>query len=174
MNELAPKNPTLQIGQQIFTKDGRCWGNAIVVGHERHPELGDVWEIETDFGNKGKLTTAEVRSAWHVEPIDHPPVITHPAHWRRERAELRGELDTWRPISTAPKDGSHIIVIFEWASVDIVRLCWWNDGSAEQNGGEADPTAVGWWSYKHSVTQEHIDWMAPVGWMPTPAKRDIP
>lgn len=75
---------------------------------------------------------------------------------------------SWQPIETAPKDDEHILILFDSASVWVVRLCWWNDGSMERNGGDADPSSVGWWSYIHSVTQEKIEWMTPLGWMPMP------
>jgi len=79
------------------------------------------------------------------------------------------EHTEWQPIETAPKDrDGEILILFDSASVEVVRLCWWNDGSLEQNGGEADPESVGWWSYKHSVTQEQIDHMTPIAWMPMP------
>ena len=74
----------------------------------------------------------------------------------------------WRPMETAPKDDTEIIILFDSATVDIVRLCWWNDGIGCDF--EPDPEARGWWSYIHSVTQELIDTdlMHPVGWMPHP------
>ena len=73
----------------------------------------------------------------------------------------------WIPIESAPKNGDEILILFDSATVDVVRLCWWNDGSLEQNGGDPDPSSIGWWSYKHSVTQEQID-LTPIAWMPFP------
>lgn len=64
-----------------------------------------------------------------------------------------------------------ILILFDSASVEVVRLCWWNDGSPEQNGGDSDAESIGWWSYRHSVTQEQIDWMPAVAWMPMPAHK---
>ena len=74
----------------------------------------------------------------------------------------------WRPMETAPKDDTKIIILFDSATVDIVKLCWWNDGIGCDF--ELDTAARGWWSYIHSVTQELIDprLMQPVGWMPHP------
>jgi len=75
----------------------------------------------------------------------------------------------WLPIETAPKDGdTQILVLFDSASVAVVRLCWWNDGSWKMNNGTDSPESVGWWSSRHSVTSEHIDYMPAVGWMPMP------
>jgi hypothetical protein len=83
--------------------------------------------------------------------------------------ELPNAHPVWNPIETAPKDGSEILVLFDSATVEVVRLCWWNDGSAEQNRGIADPEAIGWWSYRHSVTQEQLTWLKnPIAWMPMP------
>jgi hypothetical protein len=83
---------------------------------------------------------------------------------------------SWIPIETAPKDGTEILVLFDSASVDIVRLCWWDDGAPEPWGdNQPRPGDVGWWSYQHSVTQEliNVDLMAPIGWMPHPPRLDI-
>jgi hypothetical protein len=76
----------------------------------------------------------------------------------------------WLPMETAPKnDMEEILVLFDSATVNIVRLCWWNDGSELMNGMELRPESVGWWSYKHSVTSEPIEFR-PLGWMPLPAR----
>lgn len=78
----------------------------------------------------------------------------------------------WRDMATAPKDGEQILILFDSATVDIVRLCFWRDGNNWEGGFDAED--VGWWSYKHSVTQEQInlDWMIPIGWMPFPDRPD--
>lgn len=67
-------------------------------------------------------------------------------------------MSAWIDMASVPKDGTEIIILFDSATVDIVRLCWWDNG---------------WWSYIHSVTQELIDLklMRPVGWMPCPEDR---
>jgi hypothetical protein len=74
----------------------------------------------------------------------------------------------WRAMKTAPKDDTEIIILFDAASVDVVRLCWWNDGVGCDF--EPDPASRGWWSYRNSLTQEPIDLdlMTPTGWMPHP------
>jgi hypothetical protein len=76
----------------------------------------------------------------------------------------------WLPIATAPKDGTEILVLFDSATVDVVRLCWWDDGAPRESDNVPGPRPddVGWWSYKHSVTQEQIEGMTPVGWLPMP------
>ena len=80
-----------------------------------------------------------------------------------------GNANAWLPMETAPKSDEESLILFDSATVDIVRLCWWNDGSSEQNGSNGPcPECEGWWSYKNSVTQEMIDTdtMNPVGWAP--------
>jgi len=76
----------------------------------------------------------------------------------------------WLPMDTAPKDDTEIIILFDSATVDVVRLCWWNAG--EGRDFEPDPESRGWWSYTNSVTQELIntDLMQPLGWMPHPSR----
>jgi hypothetical protein len=81
----------------------------------------------------------------------------------------------WQPIETAPKNGENIIVLFNSASVPIVRLCSWDDGSPQPWADDPDsprPDDIGWWSYRHSVTCEQID-MRPVGWIPCPDYGDL-
>jgi hypothetical protein len=71
----------------------------------------------------------------------------------------------WRSMDTAPKGGTEIILLFDSAGVDIVRLCWWDSYPG-------DDSASGWWSFKLNVTSEFIDpvLMAPVGWIPFPSR----
>lgn len=65
------------------------------------------------------------------------------------------EKRQWQPIETAPKDGTEVEVLFDSADVEIVRLCRWNDGEDETlDECWRGPKNTGWWSYKHSVTQE--------------------
>lgn len=76
----------------------------------------------------------------------------------------------WLDMATAPKDDTEILILFDSATVDIVRLCWWNDGVGCDF--EPDPESKGWWSYIHSVTQEKINTtlLKPLGWMPHPSR----
>lgn len=77
-------------------------------------------------------------------------------------------MNFWLPMDTAPNDGTEIIILFDSATVEMVRLCWWNDGKGCDF--EPDVESRGWWSYRSSVTQELIDTrlMNPIGWMPHP------
>lgn len=78
--------------------------------------------------------------------------------------ELRLRRTGWQPIETAPKDGTEVIVGVDIASVWITR------GAFYVAPGERDtPDSVGWWSYKHSVTQEKLEGMyEPTHWLPMP------
>ncbi len=71
----------------------------------------------------------------------------------------------WQPIKTAPKDGTNIIVGFDFASVWIIHAAWWDNAEWRD---EADD--VGWWSYTlGSVTQEKLEGArAPTHWIPLP------
>ena len=78
----------------------------------------------------------------------------------------------WRPIETAPKDGREVIVGVDIASVWITR------GAFYVAPGERDtPDSVGWWSYKHSVTQQKLEGIyEPTHWLPmpeTPSDREL-
>lgn len=78
----------------------------------------------------------------------------------------------WQPIETAPKDGTEIIVGFDFATVWIVHLAFWRDGAELEAQGVGDWRSedTGWWSYVlGSVTQEQLDGSrTPTHWMPCP------
>lgn len=67
-------------------------------------------------------------------------------------------VDTSQP----PYDGGDVLLWADSACVNIVRLAWWRTGEDELE--EADDR--GWWSYRHSVTQEHLDFLQPTHWAP--------
>lgn len=74
----------------------------------------------------------------------------------------------WQPIETAPRVGDidEIIVLINSATVPIIRSAWWNDGSDCVDD-------LGWWSYRHSVTQEMlVGYNQPIAWMPLPDDTD--
>ena len=82
----------------------------------------------------------------------------------------------WFPMADAPLDGTEIIVLINSASVPIVRSAWYRDGwqgydevERQEYGIEHDPDEVGWWSYRHSVTQEKLEgYDIPIAWLPMP------
>ena len=67
-------------------------------------------------------------------------------------------------MSLVPKgEDDMVLLLFNSASVPVVRLCWWNDD-------EDDGWSIGWYSSKHSVTTEKVaDYLGePIGWCDTP------
>lgn len=90
-------------------------------------------------------------------------------------------MTDWRDMGDAPKDGTEIIVLIDSATVPIVRSAWWRDGNGgyDENdriefGIPFDEREVGWWSYRHSVTQEKLEgYDLPIAWMPLPDTREF-
>lgn len=81
------------------------------------------------------------------------------------------EAHIWRPIATAPKDGTDVMV--GWRHIDswFVTNAFWMDGEG------VEPDDVGWWSYMLSeVSRTKLDGCAePTHWMPLPpAPADVP
>lgn len=69
----------------------------------------------------------------------------------------------WKPIETLdPEEDEEYIVGWDSATVWITRSAWWNDGSNAETFGRKEMDDLGWWSYKHSVTQEMIE---PTHWL---------
>ena len=67
----------------LASKDGTKTGNAIIYGSEDHPELGVVFLVETDFGNRMRLTWREI-DEWFT------PMRTCPYEvWNADRQALR-------------------------------------------------------------------------------------
>lgn len=66
-----------------------------------------------------------------------------------------GWTDGWRPIETAPRDGTEILV------------CMWDDHTMMVVNYEADPARPGhpWWTLDGQAYAEG----APTHWMPLPA-----
>lgn len=65
----------------------------------------------------------------------------------------------WRPIETAPKDGTEVLVFLEVAGTEIVHIASW----LEDSDGVGD-----WWSYtRNSVSLDRLGaWRAPTHWLP--------
>ena len=138
------------------------------------------------WSNENCRDCAEGRVPRHVQPLPNPSQSeTQDERDQRELAYRRryGEAppeasveSSWRPIKTALRDGTDIIVGFDFASVWIVHVAWYRDGGFE-NGVEC-PDDIGWWSYvRHSVTQEKLEGhYAPTHWMhlPSAPEPDVP
>ena len=83
-------------------------------------------------------------------------------------------LGAWRPIETAPKDGTEVLVLLNSASVDVVHIAWWRsreewERSGQYCGGwDSLEEWEGWWSYtRNSVSQEKLEgYQYPTHWHP--------
>lgn len=82
----------------------------------------------------------------------------------------------WMDIESAPKDGTEILVWFDFATVPIVHIAWYRSKDAyEAEGQYCDFGTLedweGWWTYpEHSVTQKKLDGnYSPTHWMHLPA-----
>ena len=83
----------------------------------------------------------------------------------------------WLPIESAPKDGTEILVYFDFATVSIVHIAWyrskedWETSGQFCGGWDSLEEWEGWWSYtRTSVAQEKLEgFRIPTHWMPLPA-----
>jgi hypothetical protein len=70
----------------------------------------------------------------------------------------------------APFDGEDYLLYADSATVDVVRLGWWNPGGiVDYSTGEIyepAPDDLGWWSYRHSVTSEQLGFLKFTHWAP--------
>jgi hypothetical protein len=79
---------------------------------------------------------------------------------------------SWRPIESAPKDGSVVLLwLKEWAGEingvypakqadDAVAVGWWRDGSSDYPGAD-------WWELAGG--DAYATWGRPSHWQPLPA-----
>jgi len=124
----------------------------------------------TDDVGYGREDLEITRDQW--ERVSNGEVLTfgvmgeYSAYLRLKPEEVKSP---WRPIETAPKDDTEILILFDSATVPIVRLCWWSE-ARDLYVGDIVSEEVGWWSYQNSVTQEMIDTeiLKPTHWMPLP------
>lgn len=91
--------------------------------------------------------------------LSQPLAISHLPDLLSELIRLRGEVEAmgWRPIETAPRDGTPILTYSEGCTETERNLVmWWSDEKAERCG-------FGWEAYEVS----HM--LAASFWMPLPA-----
>jgi len=104
------------------------------------------------------------------DPEEYYHATTADAWWgfraALQWAASQQAADGWRPIETAPKDGTDVLVMYMHIDTQIVHNAFY---ASESEGWDAQ--AVGWWSYDHSeVSRIKLDdWMTPTHWMPLPA-----
>lgn len=75
---------------------------------------------------------------------------------------------SWLDISTAPRDGTEILLARWQAGVWLVRNGFWDDGNdlPTKSTMERDDV-IGWWHYKNCCTQEKLDGIfEPTHWCP--------
>lgn len=73
----------LKPGHRLFTRDGRKFGNAVVVRETGKRYVGEViYEVETDFGNTMNLTRKELETIFYVD-------------WRSEEFLGDASLEKW-------------------------------------------------------------------------------
>lgn len=72
-------------------------------------------------------------------------------------------MTDWKPIESAPKDGTEIIVMHVHIETQIVNNAFWIED-------DEYPQDTGWWSYTLSeVSRTQLnDWQTPTHWMPLP------
>lgn len=78
----------IQPGLQLFTKDGRRVGNAIVLTRidDPPPGVAELWLCETDFGSRFAFVPKEIDDEFWTHAKDGTQRITDPETWRRERS----------------------------------------------------------------------------------------
>ena len=74
-------------------------------------------------------------------------------------------MSEWQPISTAPKDGSAILLYFPHKDI-VIRGSWGPQGEADWEAGRDD-----WddWNTDNEVILQEDPAYAPTHWMPLPA-----
>jgi hypothetical protein len=86
---------------------------------------------------------------------------------RKERDEARAAI-TWRPIETAPKDGTHVFLYVPGDSLYPTVGHYDTREYFMKEYGDADYMDEGWrWSYGYPA-DFHDDALEPTRWMPLP------
>jgi len=92
-------------------------------------------------------------------------------------SDLNRELGAWRPIETAPKDGTEVLLLLDCAGVDVVHVAWYRNSEEWESSGQfcggwdSLEEWEGWWSYtRNSVGQEKLGLDKITHWMPNPPR----
>jgi hypothetical protein len=77
----------------------------------------------------------------------------------------------WQPIETAPKDGTSVLVCYEFATVPIAHIAHYDNDEHDQwenQGFESKDQVIGWWTYlENSVSQHRLEgFNTPTHWAP--------
>lgn len=75
----------MDVGTILHTKDGGNIGNAIICSKSEIKQLVprvEVWELETDFGNRCRFTESEILAWFNVGPT------VDLEKWRSDRLQL--------------------------------------------------------------------------------------
>lgn len=120
---------------------------ARIPNHNPDDQSGDL--VAHGYGNAALNIAHEIRS---LSRLSHPAT---------------GEA--WRPIVEAPKDGTSILVYYEFATVPIAHIAHWDDGENWNDCGfDSQAEAAGWWAYvENSVSQHKLsEFNTPTHWQP--------
>lgn len=86
----------------------------------------------------------------------------------------------WQPIETAPKDGTNVIVMYDFAGVKIAHIAFyrgeqeWRESGRHTGSFSSLREWLGWWSHiENSITQQKLDGLqTPTHWIPMPEDCD--
>jgi hypothetical protein len=131
-------------------------------------------EVMAELGRDTPLNNARKKfsSFWaQIEQYVSQSAIS-PVEIRRLELEaveaIAAELNRWQDPSTAPKDGTKILI---WcAGEEWPEAAFWEDyhpDVVEEVG------AAGYWRYADSLLADICEAINPIGWMPMPEKPRI-
>ena len=125
--------------------------------------------------------TTDDKGNWCVKPLEdaffeRTATKAIDAYESHLQAQLTAARAVWQDISTAPKDGTGILVYTDIATVPVVHIAWYRNADEWERSGqycggwESLEEWEGWWSYVHnSISQEKLEgFKEPTHWMPLP------
>lgn len=82
----------------------------------------------------------------------------------------------WQPISTAPMDGTDILVYFQSATVDFIHIAYYDSDehdSWKEEKFESKEQKIGWWYFRYSCSQYKLEgFEQPTHWCPLELPKD--